>query len=111
MGKAAYHMATVTLKLPFEITHDEELAALRAAGIPVDDQGVAESGFLHMRTTSDYRSHVFRWFASGGPADGLGRVSAPNTTNLRRRGHANAGTIGEFKHMGEPSQISEARPA
>jgi hypothetical protein len=74
MGKAAYHMATVTLKLPFEITHDAELAALRAAGIPVDDQGVAESGFLHMRTTSDYRSHVFRWFASGGPAGGLGRI-------------------------------------
>jgi hypothetical protein len=111
MGKATYHMATVTLKLPFEITHDAELAALRAAGIPVDDQGVAESGFLHMRTTSDYRSHVFRWFASGGPADGLGRVSAPNTMNLRRRGHANAGTIGEYKHMGEPSQISEARRA
>ena len=108
MGKATYHMATVTLKLPFEITHDAELAALRAAGIPVDDLGVAESGFLHMRTTSDYRSHVFRWFASGGPADGLG---APNMKNLRCRGHANAGTIGEFKHMGEPSQISEARPA
>jgi hypothetical protein len=111
MGKANYHIATVTLKLPFEITHDAELAALRAAGIPVDDQGVAASGFLHMRTTSDYRSHIFRWFAGGGPADGLGRIGAPNTMYLRRRGHANAETIGEFKHMGEPSEIFEARPA
>jgi hypothetical protein len=111
MGKANYHMATVTLKLPFEITHDAELAALRAAGIPVDDQGVAASGFLHMRTTSDYRSHIFRWFAGGGPADGLGRVGAPNTMNHRRGGHANAELIGEFKHMGVPSEISEARSA
>lgn len=45
MGKATCHMATATLKLPFEITHDAELAALRAAGIPVDDQGVAGQVF------------------------------------------------------------------
>jgi hypothetical protein len=77
MSKATYHKATVTLKLPFEMTHDAELAALRAAGIPVDDQGAAESGFLHMRTTTDYRSHIFRWFASSGPVGGVGRVGAP----------------------------------
>ena len=78
MGKAIYHKATVTLKLPFEIAPDAELTALRAAGIPVDDLGVATSGFLHMRTTSDYRSHIFRWFASRGPADGLGCFGAPH---------------------------------
>jgi hypothetical protein len=64
-----------------------------------------------MRTTRDYRSRIFRWFASGGPADGLSRIGAPNTMNLRRRGHANAEIVGEFKHMGATSEISEARPA
>lgn len=63
MGKSTYHKATVTLKLPFKIAPDAELIALRDAGIPVDDLGVAASGFLYMRTTSDYRSHIFRWFA------------------------------------------------
>lgn len=64
-----------------------------------------------MRTTSDDRSRIFRWFASGGPADGLSRIGAPNTMNLRRRGHASAELIGEFKHMGASSEISEARQA
>ena len=110
MGKAIYHKATVTLKLPFEIAPDAELTALRAAGIPVDDLGVATSGFLHMRTTGDYRSHIFRWFTSGSAA-GCGRIGAPNTTNPRRMYRANAGTVGDPRHMGVSVGISEARPS
>lgn len=76
MAKATHRKASVTLKLPFDIPSDVELTALRDAGIPVDDLGVAASGFLHMRTTSDYRSHIFRWFANSGSMDGAGRESA-----------------------------------
>ncbi|HEX7863674.1 MAG TPA: hypothetical protein VF555_01930 [Variovorax sp.] len=76
MAKAAHRKATVTLKLPFDIASDAELTALRDAGIPVNDQGVAASGFLHMRTTSDYRSHIFRWFATSSLIDGDGREGA-----------------------------------
>lgn len=72
MAKATHRKATVTLKLPFDIASDAELSALRDAGIPVNDLGVALSGFLHMRTTSDYRSHIFRWFANSGSMDGSG---------------------------------------
>jgi hypothetical protein len=63
MDRSTWHNATITLKLPYNTAPDEAIVALRAAGIPVDELGVAEAGFLHMRTTQDYRSHVFRWFA------------------------------------------------
>ncbi|ADU36242.1 hypothetical protein Varpa_2035 [Variovorax paradoxus EPS] len=81
MGKASYHKATVTLKLPSATAPDAELTALRAAGIPVDDLGVPASGYLHMRTTRDYRSHIFRWFAGSGGVgaggDAMQRVTFP----------------------------------
>ncbi|MDM0005999.1 hypothetical protein QTI51_11880 [Variovorax sp. J22G73] len=63
MDRSTWHNATITLKLPRDTAPDEAIVALRAAGIPVDEQGCAQAGFLHMRTTQDYRSHVFRWFA------------------------------------------------
>lgn len=72
MAKATLHRATVTLKLPFHTDSEAELRTLRAAGIPVDDRGAAASGFLHVRTTADYRSRVFRWFADSNPAEASG---------------------------------------
>jgi hypothetical protein len=63
MNRSTWHSATITLKLPCDTAFEDEVIALRAAGIPVDERGMAEAGFLHMRTTQDYRSHVFRWFA------------------------------------------------
>lgn len=76
MNSSTWHSATITLKLPCHTAPDEAIVAMRAAGIPVDALGVAEAGFLHMRTTQDYRSHVFRWFANenaGTRATGLTR--------------------------------------
>ncbi|MGJ7572372.1 hypothetical protein ACSFBX_17730 [Variovorax sp. RB2P76] len=64
MNRSTWHNATITLKLPCDTAPDEAIVAMRAAGIPVDELGFAEAGFLHMRTTQDYRSHVFRWFAN-----------------------------------------------
>jgi hypothetical protein len=66
MNKVTYQRPTTTLKLPYETSPDAELSALRAAGIPVNDFGVATTGFLHVRTTRDYRSRIFRWFDNTG---------------------------------------------
>jgi hypothetical protein len=65
MGKRVFHSATVTLKLPSDMSGNDEIAALQAAGIPVDAQCIAESGFLFVRASRDGRSNFFRWFASG----------------------------------------------
>ncbi|WP_422086768.1 hypothetical protein [Variovorax sp.] len=62
MVKRFMHTATVTLRLPFDIAPDEEMAALRSAGIPVDALGNAESGYLFVRLDSK-RCNIFRWFA------------------------------------------------
>ncbi|MDH6594453.1 hypothetical protein M2165_004342 [Variovorax sp. TBS-050B] len=61
------HNATVTLQLPYYLSADAEVAALRAAGIPVDELGNATSGYLFVRTTgrADHRTNTFRWFAAG----------------------------------------------
>lgn len=67
MRKPVCHRSTTTLKMPIDAEPAVELRALRAAGIPVDETGRPESGFLHMRMTQDYRHHIFRWFASGSP--------------------------------------------
>lgn len=67
MSRATFHKATATLKVPFHTDPATELAALRIAGIPVDDRGLATTGFLHVRTTASYRSRVFRWFADVDP--------------------------------------------
>ncbi|NVM90825.1 hypothetical protein [Variovorax sp. SG517] len=83
MAKATHRKATVTLKLPLDIPSDAELTALRDAGIPVDDRGVAASGFLYMRTTSDYRSHIFRWFANSGSMDGPMDGSGSEMASMR----------------------------
>lgn len=72
MDRSTWHSATITLKLPCDTAPEEAIVALRAAGVPIDELGVAQAGFLHMRTTQDYRSHVFRWFdkeAVGTPAN------------------------------------------
>ena len=71
MTKPAYHRPTTTLKMPIDAEPAAELRALQAAGIPVDERGRPKSGFLHMRTTQDYRHHIFRWFANGGPTGGF----------------------------------------
>lgn len=64
MPKRTIHNATVTLKLPFDLSASAELTALRAAGIPVDALGNAEQGFLFVRLSNGRsRTNIFRWFA------------------------------------------------
>lgn len=60
-----HHSATITLKLPVGVDADTEIAALRAAGIPVDALGNAERGFLFVRFSNGWenRTNIFRWFA------------------------------------------------
>ncbi|GER21491.1 MULTISPECIES: hypothetical protein [Variovorax] len=60
-----HHSATITLRLPIGIDADAEIAALRAAGIPVDALGNAERGFLFVRAGNNWknRANIFRWFA------------------------------------------------
>ena len=66
MQKQTKHSATITLKLPLDLSLRDEIAALRAAGIPVDSLGNAQFGFLFIRTggNSQNRKNTFRWFAS-----------------------------------------------
>lgn len=61
------HTATITLQLPYATHANAEIAALRAAGIPVDELGNARSGYLFVRTTGrgPQRTNTFRWFAAG----------------------------------------------
>jgi hypothetical protein len=61
------HNATVTLQLPLDMSPGAELAALRSAGIPIDELGNATSGYLFVRTTGrgDHQTNIFRWFATG----------------------------------------------
>lgn len=64
MPKRTIHNATVTLKLPSDISASAELTALRAAGIPVDSLGNAERGFLFVRLSNGRsQTNIFRWFA------------------------------------------------
>jgi hypothetical protein len=63
MVKRFMHTATVTLRLPLDIASDDEMAALRCAGIPVDALGNAESGYLFVRL-GNRRCNIFRWFAA-----------------------------------------------
>lgn len=63
MAKRFMHTATVTLRLPLGIGSDEEMAALRSAGIPVDALGNPESGHLFVRL-GNKRCNIFRWFAA-----------------------------------------------
>ena len=64
MPKPSIHTATVTISLPFDIGSDEEVAALRIAGIPVDALGNAQFGFLFVRSGGgSNRRNIFRWFA------------------------------------------------
>lgn len=55
------------MRLPFDMNASAEIAALRAAGIPVDGLGNTKSGYLFVRTTGrvDQRTNIFRWFATG----------------------------------------------
>jgi hypothetical protein len=65
MPRRAIHNATVTLKLPSDIGATAEIAALQAAGIPVDVLGNAQRGFLFVRFGKAQGSpaNIFRWFA------------------------------------------------
>lgn len=64
MPRPSLHSASITLKLPFDMSASQEVAALRAAGIPVDDLGNAVSGFLFVRFSDGWRgdSNIYRWF-------------------------------------------------
>ncbi|BEP56536.1 hypothetical protein D3C87_824440 [compost metagenome] len=64
MPRPSLHSASITLKLPFDMSAAQEVEALRAAGIPVDDLGNAISGFLFVRFSNGWRSdsNIFRWF-------------------------------------------------
>lgn len=77
------HNATITLQLPFGMSASAEVAALRAAGIPVDGLGNATSGYLFVRTTGrgDNRTNTFRWFATSigrDPVDGTPLPGGPS---------------------------------
>src|SRR3954462_5602667 len=67
MIRQIIHNATVTLQLSFYLSIKERVAALRAAGIPVDSMGNAPSGYLFVRTTGRVgrRKNTYRWFAAG----------------------------------------------
>jgi hypothetical protein len=82
MVKPVSYKATATLTLPFDTQPDVEVAALRSTGIPVDDLGRALTGFLHMRTSKDYRSRIFRWFAD----DRLPPCAAQNPAPIKEMG-------------------------
>ncbi|MGJ7528479.1 hypothetical protein [Variovorax sp. GB1P17] len=64
MPKLTMHTATVTISLPTDIGPDDEIAALRVAGIPVDALGNAQFGYLFVRSGGgSNRRNIFRWFA------------------------------------------------
>ncbi|WGT64667.1 hypothetical protein [Variovorax paradoxus] len=78
------HNATITLQLPLDLSADAEIAALRSAGIPVDELGNATSGYLFVRTTGrgDHLVNTFRWFATSigkAPAGSVQNVQAPGS--------------------------------
>ena len=75
------HNATITLQLPLDMSASAEIAALRSAGIPVDELGNATSGYLFVRTTGrgDHQTNTFRWFAGS-----IGRAPAVAATNAAR---------------------------
>jgi hypothetical protein len=81
------HNATITLVLPFDISPSAEIAALRAAGIPVDGLGNALSGYLFVRTTgrSGNRTNTFRWFATSIGKDPLDVTALPGDPSLACR--------------------------
>jgi hypothetical protein len=74
------HNATITLQLPLDMSADAELAALRSAGIPVDELGNATSGYLFVRTTGrgDHLINTFRWFATS-----IGRTPVGSAQNAQ----------------------------
>jgi hypothetical protein len=65
MSRRTVHNATITLKLPFDMGTGAKVAALRAAGIPVDAEGNEQQGFLFVRSSDGLRgrTNIFRWFA------------------------------------------------
>ena len=81
------HNATITLQLPFGMSANAEVAALRAAGIPVDGLGNAMSGYLFVRTTGrgDNRTNTFRWFATSIGRDPIDVASLPGGPSLACR--------------------------
>lgn len=58
------HIATVTLRLPFDTAFDVQLDALRRAGIPMGALGQVETSYLfEHESRGRTRYTVFRWFA------------------------------------------------
>ena len=59
------HSATVTVLLSTDLSTEEEVLALRVAGIPVDDTGAVACGYLFVRCRRQPgRPNIFRWFSS-----------------------------------------------
>ncbi|BEP36883.1 hypothetical protein GmRootV59_38550 [Variovorax sp. V59] len=71
------------MKLPFDMGTSARVAALRAAGIPVDAEGNARQGFLFVRLVDGpiSQTHIFRWFAG----DEVGHDPRDAGTAPRRR--------------------------
>ena len=84
MPRPSLHSASITLKLPFDMSAEQEVAALRAAGIPVDDLGNALSGFLFVRFSDGWRcdTNIYRWFPT--PIDRISKTPQLHTTQPRR---------------------------
>lgn len=70
----SHHGATVTLVLPGGMSTQAEVAALRAAGVPVDEGCEVAVGFLFLRWQRATNRTVFRWFAR---TPGEGDMPAP----------------------------------
>ncbi|MFZ3120380.1 MAG: hypothetical protein WA159_18920 [Variovorax sp.] len=65
-ARQRYISADITLKLPLDMSAQDEIMALQTTGIPVDMLGNAKSGFLFVWTGGGVQSrqNIFRWFAS-----------------------------------------------
>jgi hypothetical protein len=69
------HSATVTVVLPAHFDSTEEVSALRAAGVPVNDHGEVADGYLFKRWYRQSNRMAFRWFAR---TPGEASVPAPS---------------------------------
>ena len=78
MSRVFTHTATITLKLSYDMSLEEEIEALRAAGIPVNAMGNAEFGHLFVRRArAGDRPNIFRWFANGFEPGATDAASSP----------------------------------
>lgn len=90
MPRKNIHNATITVKLPFDLGAGAEVAALRAAGIPVDALGNAEQGFLFVRFGDGWKNqaNIFRWFACAvQPAESAGSKPGQQVPRPQQQRH------------------------